>query len=177
MIELACYDENGDALNEIFQWDVGRVIEVRGLDVRDGYTVRLNYTTDRYDVVYSVMPEKTGDAYIGAIPNEITRNSRTIIMYAYLIGESGEMLTAGSKRIWVNPRQMPEDYEYTPTTSLVNVATGLIIDSGMIYLARDGVKFGDGVEVGSGVGKPDTAAMIPLVVPFDSVPEIIELEE
>lgn len=177
MIDLACYDEQGNVLNELYQWDVGRKIEVRGLDVRTGYVVRFNFTNDRFDVVYSVQAEKTGDNYTGVIPNEIVRDSRTIMMYAYLISESGERLTAGAKRIWVNPRQKPETYEYTPTTSIVEVATGLVINNGMIYLARDGIRFGDGVMLGGGIGKHEDVAVVVTVIPEFSRPEIIEITE
>lgn len=150
MMIFHCYDENGLLFDSVYQWDKGRQVEIRGLSVWQGASIHLNFTNEDKKLMYSVPATKSGDSYIGTIPNELACIPKTITMYIYQVNTQNENLTLGSQQFWVIPRPQPSDYEYEPTSSVVAIATGLLEDGGSIYLSLDGQKYGTGANIGGG---------------------------
>lgn len=150
MNHFTCYDIDGKELKSVYQWDQNRYIEIAGLEPWSDSSVHLNFTNTKHKSCYSVVTTKVNDRYVGVIPNELTCIPDSIVMMIYQTNGDAENVTLGETKISVKPRQMPMDYEYVPTDGVIAIATGFVLENGVLFLADNGQKIGTGARIGGG---------------------------
>lgn len=150
MTKFQCYDDNGDIVKHIYQWDTGRHIEVRDLDVWNDAVVYFDFSTIEHDMVYSVQATANDGVYSAVIPDEILMQKHAILLYVYQATPQNENFTIETIRISIIPRQKPNNYTYTETPPIVRIPDGLVVDDGSIYITSDGDEVGDGADFANG---------------------------
>ena len=150
MTKFQCYDENGNAISHIYQWDTGRHIDVRGLDVWDGADVYFDFSTIEHNIVYTVTATENNGVYSSKIPDEVLMQKNAVMLYVYQATSQNENFTVETIRIPIIPRQKPNNYTYTKTPPIVRIPDGLTVIDGEIYVVSDGEEIGEGADFTNG---------------------------
>lgn len=150
MANYKIYNCFGDEIDNIFQWDKNRVINITGIDTWDGASVFFDFTNRKRGLRYSVVPDEYEGTFRAVIPNELLQFDDPIVIYFYQTTDSNENITIGEVKITITPRTIPSEYLYEATEKIVRIADGLILENNQIFLSYGGRKFGDGASIGSG---------------------------
>lgn len=157
---ITCYTSSNDRMEGAYQWDANRVIKIAGIDFDDNLTYQVHFCNRRSNTAFVLSPTidtiKVGDintkVLVTEIPIELLEMPDAIDVYIYSIDNNDEMMTVASGKIVVSPRQRPADYVSQSTGGMLDVANGFVMIDGLLYLARDGVPIGTGIEIPSGSG-------------------------
>ena len=157
---ITCYTSSNDRMEGAYQWDANRVIKIAGVDFDDNLTYQVHFCNRRSSTAFVLSPTidtiKVGNintrVLVTEIPIELLEMPDAIDVYIYSIDGNDEMMTVASGKVIVSPRQRPADYVSQSTGGVLDVANGFIMIDGLLYLARDGVPIGTGIEIPSGSG-------------------------
>lgn len=143
------YDSNSRQINDIYQYDVDRVIRITpDEDIVPADAVYFHFSTVKTKKAHVVKPTLSGNTYTAVIPNDLLAFSDVITIYIYVDGSANGNITLGSISIPIIPRSMPEDYVYQGYTNDLKCPTGLTAIGGEILLVgEDGLPFGTGVKL------------------------------
>lgn len=146
------YDSNSRQINDIYQYDVDRVIRITpDEDIVPADAVYFHFSTVKTNKAHVVKPTLSGNTYTAVIPNDLLAFSDVITIYIYVDGSANGNITLGSISIPIIPRSMPEDYVYQGYTNGLKCPSGLVVIDGEIQLVdTDGEPYGTGVKVGFG---------------------------
>lgn len=150
-----------------YQWDANRTIKIAGVDFDDNLVYQVHFCNRRSHTAFVLAPtmdtiQTNGintEVLVTEIPIELLEMPDAIDVYIYSIDGNDEMMTVASGKIIVSPRQRPADYVSQSTGGVLDVANGFVIIDGLLYLARDGVPIGTGIEIPSGSGGSTTGQM------------------
>ena len=146
------YDSNSKRINDIYQYDVDRVIRITpDEDIVPADAVYFHFSTVKTQKARVVKPTLSDNTYTAMIPNDLLAFSDVITIYIYVEGSVNGNITLGSISIPIIPRSMPEDYVYQGYTNELKCPSGLAVIGGEIQLIdTDGEPYGAGVKVGFG---------------------------
>lgn len=155
---ITCYTSSDKCMESIYQWDANRVIKIAGVDFDDSLTYQVHFCNRRSATAFVLAPTRgtiqinniNTDVLITEIPIELLEMPDAIDVYIYSIDGNDEMMTVAGGKIIVCPRQRPADYVSQSTGGVLDVANGFVVLDGLLYLARDGVPIGTGIDVSSG---------------------------
>lgn len=120
MYKIKCYDSAGNPLKHLYQWDVNRVIIVKGLP--DDPTV-FHFCNSDNSVAYVVTPEVLEDGYSVIVPNTLLETAEPIFLYSYQQNGDNSFRTTFLIRVPVIERSKPEDYIYGDYQQYYTVAS------------------------------------------------------
>lgn len=118
MSTLTCYDSNGNALSELYQWDVDRTVVIGGAEIMKNTTI--HFCNRRHNRALVVPATISGNDIMAPIPNILLQDAEVLVIYIYQESTDGEQKTTGTLAIPVKPRQKPEDYTYTENIEYAN---------------------------------------------------------
>lgn len=153
---IKLYDVDGKLIDKLYQWDCNRYITLSmgdAVELSEADQIYFHFSNSHTEEAYSVKAIKTGDRdYEVMIPNELFMYDDTIFMYIFRdAGEDGR-ITIGEVKLPLIARSMPSDYVLKDSPGVIRIANGLVAVDNIVYLARDGVPFGEGAEAAPDVG-------------------------
>lgn len=111
MANIAFFDSKGFALSHIYQWDVDRIIEMRGVDVDITDTARVDVGLAGGLNAVEVIPLASGDNSIKiTLPAFVVRAAQPIAIYLYQDMGNGEGRTVYEATLDVLKRNRPISY-------------------------------------------------------------------
>ena len=164
---ISCYTSLNEKMNDVFQWDANRIIKITGVDFDDECVYQVHFCNRRSKTAFVLEPEidtitingSSVKVLVTEIPIELLEMPDAIDVYIYAIGDGDERATVASGKIIVSPRQRPSDYVSETTGNVLAVANGFVVVDGMLYLARDGVAIGTGIDIPQG-GTPQVGRAV-----------------
>ena len=106
MVEIKCYDYNGNRITEFFQWDVDQEVYVGGAPTSPLPIVQ--FSNDRCKQSISITPTLSGDRLLSSVPNSLLQEESPITIFVYDHGDDGYGKTIGHISIPVIKRVKPE---------------------------------------------------------------------
>lgn len=147
-IKIICYKSDGSVLQAMYQWDKNRTIKFGGFAIVDGFSYKVHFCNRNSTTAYAVVPTITDDLLIAQVPADLLEKHDVIAAFIYATNTTtNEMNVIGAASIPVIPRSKPYGYIYEHDDGIIKVADGFIIDGTMLYLAANGQKVGDGVNL------------------------------
>ena len=108
MSNITCYDSDGVALKQLYQWDMNQTITIKGADVSPLPLV--HFCNKLSDKAIVVEPTLSGNDLKAAIPNILLQQPEPLIVYIYQQTTGDGDRTRVSIYIPIVPRKEPEDY-------------------------------------------------------------------
>lgn len=140
MEEIICLDLQNNTLDYLTQWDVNRVIVLKGFALSPMPRVRFS---NKYSKVSLVVKPEVVDGHIQAdIPNILLQQPYPVIISVFYEHDDNSLVAKHSFSIPVIPCQIPEDYtmienvEYVSWVEVRNRAESLILQ---LEKERDGL--------------------------------------
>lgn len=124
MVNVVCYDANGNKLEKLTQWDFNQTLVVKGADVSS--VPVFHFCNKNSKAALVVTSTVNGDEITAKIPNTLLQYGFPIIAYMYYESADGSAKTCHTIIIPVLPRVKPADYEYVENIDYVSLA---IIDA------------------------------------------------
>lgn len=124
MVNVVCYDANGNKLEKLTQWDFNQTLVVKGADVSS--VPVFHFCNKNSKAALVVTSTVNGDEITAKIPNTLLQYGFPIIAYMYYESADGSAKTCHTIIIPVLPRLKPADYEYVENIDYVSLA---IIDA------------------------------------------------
>lgn len=118
MINVTCYDSDGNALSHLTQWDIGRTLVVKGATTVIEPVFHFCNTRSTEALV---VPSKINNgSIITKIPNLLLQSSFPIIAHMYYQESKDSAKTLYTITIPVVPRVKPFDYNYVENIEYAN---------------------------------------------------------
>lgn len=153
---IKLYDSNGKLIDRLYQWDVNRHITMsvdEMIEPVESDRIYFHFSNSHTEEAYSVKAIKSGDRdYEAMIPNELFMYDDTIFIYIFRDSGSDGRITIGEVKLPLIARSMPYDYVLKDSPGVIRIANGLVAIDNVVYLAKDGVPFGEGAETAPDVG-------------------------
>lgn len=118
MANLICYDINGQPLEKLTQWDIGRTMVVKGADT--SIAPMFHFCNRRSERALVVPSEISGGDIIAKIPNILLQTGLPVIAHMYYHKSADSGKTLYSIVIPVDPRPKPFDYSYEENIEYVS---------------------------------------------------------
>lgn len=119
MLDVMCFDRDGNQLDYLSQWDLNRIVK---FDVT-GYTVsgnvQVHFSNSARNVALVVNATYANNTITANIPNELLKEPHAL--FAYLFAANDEKKTIAFCTIPVRKRNKPSDYVYSDDTELVSL--------------------------------------------------------
>ena len=109
MSNITCYDSDGNLLKELYQWDRGQIIKVRGLDTST-YVV-FHFCNINSDTTIEVEPTVSDSDFVAEIPDSLLTQPGSLIIYLYKNISGDSYRTFHTIHIPVIARAIPDEYE------------------------------------------------------------------
>lgn len=153
---IKLYDSDGKLIDRLYQWDVNRHITLSFgeiIEPVESDQIYFHFSNNHTEEAYSVKAIKNGERdYEVMIPNELFVYDDTIFMYIFRDCGANGRITIEVVKLPVTARSMPGDYVFKDSPGVIRIANGLVAVGNVVYLAKDGVPFGEGVEAAPDVG-------------------------
>lgn len=128
MYEINCFDENGNSINYLTQWDTNQTlyIPIDGYDLSTAVTPEVHFCNKNSEEAKRVVVKKTINNTIQvSVPNDLLQESYHITGHIYLgktIEEVVSQKTVITFTMPVRARKKPSDYYYIDNTSVESLA-------------------------------------------------------
>ena len=175
---IKLYDSDGKTIDRLYQWDISRYITLslgEKIEPNESDQIYFHFSNSHTKEAYSVKPIKRGERdYEAMIPNELFMYDDTIFLYIFRDAGSDGRITIEDVKLPITARSMPSDYILKENVGVITIANGLVASGHDVFLARDGVPFGNGARIsgGGGVTAGDMTPVIDGIV-SDIVGEMI----
>lgn len=150
------YDSDRKLVDRLYQWDVNRHITLsidEMIEPVESDRIYFHFSNSHTEEAFSVKAIKSGDRdYEAMIPNELFICDDTIFMYIFRDDGSDGRITVGEVKLPITARSMPYDYVLKDSPGVIRIANGLVAVGNVVYLAKDGIPFGEGAEAAPDVG-------------------------
>lgn len=119
MLDVMCFDRDGNQLDYLSQWDLNRIVK---FDVT-GYTVsgnvQVHFSNSARNVALVVNATYANNSITATIPNELLKEPHAL--FAYLFAANDERKTIAFATIPVRKRNKPSDYVYSDDAEIITL--------------------------------------------------------
>lgn len=122
MYEITCFDINGEMITHLMQWDAGKKIAIKDVELPESPYV--HFCNKKSESALVVKPTVEDGSLIAEVPNSLLREPYPIIAYVceHDNVESTTILnTLYTIIIPVKKRQKPDGWEYVEDKNIVNI--------------------------------------------------------
>jgi len=108
MKSLLMYNQNGDLITRMYQWDKSQAITVKGLPVSPLPEFRFSNINHQTEI--TVVPTVIGTDMTAIVPDSLLEEPTPIHAYIYRPASTGAIRTLGEIIVDVLPRRNPREY-------------------------------------------------------------------
>ena len=120
-----CYDEFGQNILRLTQWDLNRVVTIQDFEYEETPIVHFAHINDEKSLVVTDDDVKLVDGELKVkVPNELLLTSESILMNIFIYdGENNKGINVENILLPVQPKPQPNDYVYVDNVDVVELST------------------------------------------------------
>ncbi len=119
MKEMTVFDQYGNSLNDVVQYDVDVMVYVKRDEITKEYPV--HFFNRKCTSAYVVESKYSEGTLKAKIPNRLLREEYPVVGYVYVTDDAGESKSLYGFKLSVTPRPKPSDVVFVDTKDYIDV--------------------------------------------------------